>query len=261
MSEAFDKLVGVVKRLRAPDGCPWDRKQTLYSLKQNVIEEVFEFIDALDRRDVENIKEELGDMLLHVIFHSIIAEEDGLFTLDDVINGIRDKLIRRHPHVFGNVKVNSVDEVLKNWESIKSSEHPEKRRHYLDDVPASLPPIERALKLQKKARKVGFDWSSADECFDKVMEEVGELKEALKKKDRKRIEHELGDLMFAIVNLSRFVDVDPSEALRMASLRFKRRFDCVEDRLKEMGKGLEDATLEEMERQWQRCKETAGVQD
>ncbi len=255
MSEKFDRLVEIVKRLRAPGGCPWDRKQTLYSLKQNVIEEVFELIDALDREDIENIKEELGDMLLHVVFHSVIAEEDKLFSLDDVIDSISQKLIRRHPHVFGNVKVNGVDEVLRNWEAIKSEERKEKKKHYLDDVPASLPPIERALKLQKKAKKVGFDWNNKEECLKKVEEEFGELKKAIKSERKERIEHEIGDLMFAIINLSRFVDVDPSEALRKASLRFKERFDCVEDTLKLSGRNLESAILDQMENAWQSCKE------
>ncbi len=254
MSEKFDRLVNIVKRLRAPNGCPWDRKQTLYSLKQNVIEEVFEFIDALDRKDIDNIKEELGDMLLHVVFHSVIAEEDNLFTIDDVLDGISDKLIRRHPHVFGNIKVNGVDEVLKNWDEIKAKEKKEKPKHYLSDVPRGLPPIERAYKLQKKAAKVGFDWKNAEECFGKVKEEFNELVEAQESKNKEHIKHEIGDMIFALINFARLSDIDPSEALREASLRFEKRFDCVEDKLNEKGKTLKESNLDEMEQLWQVCK-------
>ncbi len=254
MSEKFDRLVNIVKRLRAPNGCPWDRKQTLYSLKQNVIEEVFELIDALDRKDIENIKEELGDMLLHVVFHSIIAEEDNLFSINDVLDGISDKLIRRHPHVFGNVRVKDVDEVLKNWDEIKANEKKEKPKYYLSDVPRGLPPIEKAYKLQKKASKVGFDWEGVDECLEKVKEEFNELLEAHENKNREEIKHEIGDMFCALINYSRLSNIDPSEALREASLRFEERFNCVEEKLKEKGKTLTESNLNEMEQLWQACK-------
>ncbi len=254
MSDSFDRLVGIIKKLRAPGGCPWDRKQTLYSLKQNVIEEVFEFIDALDRKDIDNIKEELGDMLLHIVFHSAIAEEEELFSLNDVINGVSDKLIRRHPHVFGNVHINGVDEVLKNWDEIKQKEKHTKKEHYLDDVPKALPSMERALKLQQKAKKVGFDWSNKDECFKKVEEEFYELKEALDSNNKNSIKHEIGDLIFAVINLSRFVDINPSEALRKTSLRFEKRFNCIEDTLKKEHKTLQDTDIDKMEKIWQECK-------
>ncbi len=254
MTNEFDRLVDIIKRLRAPNGCPWDRKQTLYSLKQNVIEEVFEFIDALDRKDIENIKEELGDMLLHVVFHAVIAQEEGLFSLNDVISCISEKLIRRHPHVFGDAEVDSVDEVLKNWDEIKKTEKHNKKEHYLDDVPKALPPIERAYKLQKKASKVGFDFNDADECFVKAEEEFDELKDALKTQDKNKIEHEMGDLLFSIINLSRFVDINPSESLRKASLRFENRFNCMEDKLKSSSVELEDANLKTMDEFWDECK-------
>ena len=254
MSEKFDRLVNIVKRLRSPNGCPWDRKQTLYSLKQNVIEEVFELIDALDRKDIENIKEELGDMLLHVVFHSIIAEEEKLFTLNDVIETISEKLIRRHPHVFGNTKVKDVEEVLKNWENIKAKEKNNQKRAILDSVPRSLPPIERALKLQKEASKVGFDWQNPDECFEKVKEEFTELENARKTGDTTKIKHEIGDTMFALINYARLKGIDPSEALREASLRFENRFNCVEQKLREKNKSPASSSLEEMEFLWQLCK-------
>jgi len=254
MSEKFDRLVNIVKRLRSPNGCPWDRKQTLYSLKQNVIEEVFEFIDALDRKDTENIKEELGDMLLHVVFHSIIAEEEKLFTLNDVLETISEKLIRRHPHVFGNTKVKDVEEVLKNWDKIKSKEKNSKKDSILGSVPRSLPPIERALKLQKEASKVGFDWKSPEDCFEKVKEEFQELESAQKTGEISKIKHEIGDTMFALINYARLKGIDPSEALREASLRFENRFSCVERKLKEKNKTPSSSTLEEMESLWELCK-------
>ncbi len=254
MSKEFDRLVDIVKRLRAPDGCPWDRKQTLYSLKQNVIEEVFELIDALDRKDIDNIKEELGDMLLHVVFHALIAEEDGLFSLDDVVKGISDKLIRRHPHVFGDVKVNGVDDVLKNWEEIKKTEKKHQDKHYLDSVPKSLPPIERAYKIQKKASRVGFDWDSADSCFEKVEEEFKELKDSVSKKDKEKIEEEVGDLFFSLINFSRLSKIDASEALRKASLKFEKRFNCIEDFVKKENLTLEDVSLDRMDKLWDKCK-------
>jgi tetrapyrrole methylase family protein/MazG family protein len=228
MSYEFDRLVDIVKKLRAPGGCPWDRKQTLYSLRQNVIEEVFEFIDALDRRDVENIKEELGDMLLHIVFHSEIAEEEGLFSIDDMINDICEKLIRRHPHVFGNVNVSGVDEVLKNWDEIKLKEKKDKSTHPLDNVPNSLPPIERAYKLQQKAKKTGFDWSSKEECFKEAKEKFDGLKDTESGKNKEELEHKIGDLMFALVGYARLSGIDPSRALNLVNIRFKHRFDCVE---------------------------------
>ncbi|WP_025209589.1 nucleoside triphosphate pyrophosphohydrolase [Hippea sp. KM1] len=254
MSEAFDRLVETIKRLRAPDGCPWDRKQTLYSLKQNVIEEVFEFIDALDRKDIENIKEELGDMLLHVIFHAIVAEEDGLFSLDDVINGINEKLIRRHPHVFGDLKVDDADEVLRNWEKIKLSEKKDKPQHLLDNIPRGLPPIEKAYKIQKKVSKVGFDFDSSNDAFCKVEEEFLELKKAIEEGSENQKKEEIGDLIFALINFARLEGINASESLRMANLRFEERFSCVEDRLKSMGLSLEEADLETMDRLWEECK-------
>ncbi len=254
MSDEFNRLVEIIKKLRAPGGCPWDREQTLYSLKQNVIEEVFEFIDALDRKDTDNIKEELGDMLLHVIFHSVIAEENNLFGLDDVIRGISEKLIRRHPHVFRDVKVNGVNDVLANWDKIKKKEKHKEQKHYLDNVPRALPSVERALKLQQMAKKVGFDWDNKDECFKKVKEEFEELEEALSSANKENIEHEIGDLMFALINLSRFVDINPAEALRKTSLRFESRFGCIEDKLKTENKTFEESDLEDLEKKWQECK-------
>ncbi|WP_035586921.1 nucleoside triphosphate pyrophosphohydrolase [Hippea jasoniae] len=250
----FDRLVDIVKTLRSENGCPWDRKQTLYSLKQNVVEEVYEFIDALDRKDIENIKEELGDMLLHVVFHSIIAQQDNLFSLEDVIKGINEKLIRRHPHVFGNVKVNGVDEVLKNWDEIKQKEKKTEDQSILDTIPKALPPIEKALKIQKKAAKVGFDFKDSSECFEKVEEEFEELKEAIDSNSKDELRHEIGDMFFALINFSRLSGIDPSEALRFANNRFEQRFRCMEQKAKLKGVELKDLSIQQQEELYQSCK-------
>ncbi|KAA0258491.1 nucleoside triphosphate pyrophosphohydrolase [Deferribacter autotrophicus] len=254
MEKKFRNLVNIIKKLRAPDGCPWDREQNLYSLKDYVIEEVFEFIDALDRKDINNIKEELGDILLHVLFHSIIAEEEGLFTLNEVIDTISEKLIRRHPHVFGDIKVKSTDEVLINWEKIKAEEKKKGKRSILDDIPAKMPSIQRSYKLQERAKKVGFDWQSSDECMMKVHEEFNELQDAIKTGNLNDIEHEFGDLLFALINLSRFLNVNADEALRKANNRFVDRFKHIENRLAEKGLSPEDATLDELEQLWKEAK-------
>ncbi|MGA1847362.1 nucleoside triphosphate pyrophosphohydrolase [Deferribacter abyssi] len=254
MEKKFRNLVNIIKKLRAPDGCPWDREQNLYSLKDYIIEEVFEFIDALDRKDITNIIEELGDILLHVLFHSIIAEEEGLFTLNEVIDTISEKLIRRHPHVFGDIKVKSTDEVMINWEKIKAEEKKKGKRSILDDIPAKMPSIQRSYKLQERAKKVGFDWQSSDECMMKVHEEFNELQDAIKTGNLNDIEHEFGDLLFALINLSRFLNVNADEALRKANNRFVDRFKHIENRLAEKGLSPEDATLDELEQLWKEAK-------
>lgn len=254
MEKNFRNLVNIVKKLRSPDGCPWDREQNLYSLKDYVIEETFELIDALDRQDIENIKEELGDLLLHVLFHSLIAEEENLFTLNDVIKTISDKLIRRHPHVFGDIKVNNSEEVMINWEKIKKEEKNTKSKSILDDIPSKLPSILRSYKLQEKARKVGFDWQNSDECMQKVDEEYNELKEAIKTGDLQEIEHEIGDLIFALINLSRFLNINADEALRKANNRFIERFKFIEKKLAERGLKPEDVSLKELDELWDIAK-------
>ncbi|MGA1861765.1 nucleoside triphosphate pyrophosphohydrolase [Deferribacter thermophilus] len=254
MEKRFRNLVNIVKKLRAPDGCPWDREQNLYSLKDYVIEETFELIDALDRKDIENIKEELGDLLLHILFHSIIAEEENLFTLNDVIQTISEKLIRRHPHVFGNQTVNSSKEVMVNWEKIKKDEKKNKNESIFDGIPSKLPSIIKSYKLQERAKKVGFDWQNSEECMLKVEEEYNELKEAIKTGDISDIEHELGDLIFALINLSRFLNINADEALRKANNRFVERFRYIENRLSAKGLKPENVTLEELEKLWGESK-------
>lgn len=253
MEKKFRKLVNIVKKLRSPDGCPWDRAQTLYSLRDQLIEETFELVDAIDNKDTENIKEELGDLLLHVIMHSVIASEENLFSLNDVIENISEKLIRRHPHVFGSMKTASVNDVLINWEKIKSEE--KKGRHsILDGIPKGLPSIQKAYKLQEKAKKVGFDWESSEDCLKKVEEEFEEFKEAVKNKTTAEIEEEMGDLLFSILNFSRFLNINVDNALQKTNEKFKIRFQFIENELSKNGISFDEASIELLEEYWQKSK-------
>lgn len=253
MDKKFNKLVKIVEKLRAPDGCPWDKEQTLYSLRDHLIEETFELIEALDNKDIENIKEELGDLLLHVIMHSVIAAEENLFTLNDVIDAISEKLIRRHPHVFGRNGVSSVEEVLVNWENIKKDEKKD-RRSILDGIPKALPSLQKAYKLQEKAKKVGFDWENAEDCTKKVEEEFLELKEAIKYKSFDEIESEFGDVMFSLINLSRFSNINADKALQKTNEKFKKRFQYIENELSKTGLSFQDVSIEFLEELWQKSK-------
>ncbi|MDK2792026.1 MAG: tetrapyrrole methylase family protein / MazG family protein [Deferribacteres bacterium] len=255
MEKEFSRLVKIIEKLRAPDGCPWDREQTLFSLRDQLIEETFELVEAIDNKDIENIREELGDLLLHVIMHSVIAAEDNLFTLTDVMKTISEKLIRRHPHVFGGEKTDSVDDVLVNWEKIKSKEKKD-RKYILDGIPKGLPSIQKAYKLQEKARKVGFDWESGEDCLRKVEEEFTEFKQAIKLKDVNEIEEEMGDLLFSILNLSRFLNINADNALQKTNEKFKSRFRFIEDELAKNGISFEEASIELLERYWQKAKNT-----
>ncbi|MBZ4642839.1 MAG: MazG family protein [Deferribacteraceae bacterium] len=255
MEKEFNKLVKIIEKLRAPDGCPWDREQTLYSLRDQLIEETFELVEAIDNKDIENIKEELGDLLLHVIMHSVIAAEDNLFTLTDVMKTIFEKLIRRHPHVFGGEKTDSVDDVLVNWEKIKSKEKKD-RKYILDGIPKGLPSIQKAYKLQEKAKKVGFDWENSEDCLKKVEEEFEEFKDAIKHKSPDEIEEEMGDLLFSILNLSRFLNINADSALQKTNEKFKSRFRFIEDELAKNGISFEEASIELLERYWQKAKNT-----
>ncbi len=254
IERSFKELVEVIERLRSPEGCPWDREQNLYSLKANIIEEVYELVDALDAKDVENIKEELGDLLLHVIFHSIIAEEEGLFTLHEVIDNIKKKLINRHPHVFGEVKVKDSNEVLKNWEKIKRTEK-YNRDSILDSIPKSLPSIEKALKLQKKAKTFGFDFESLDDALNKVEEELKELKCSIKAESKELITEELGDLLFSIINVARLLNVNPDESLRETNQKFIKRIKFIEKNLTSSNKLIENCSLDELNELWEKSKE------
>lgn len=249
MSENFDRFYEIVKKLRVE--CPWDKKQTMDTLKSATLEETYEVIESIDEKNYEELKKELGDLLLHVLFYSSIAEDEKLFTINDVISSITEKLIRRHPHVFGDTKVNGSEEVKVNWEKIKLQEG---RESVIAGVPKHLPSLQRAERLQDKASKVGFDWNNADDVWKKVVEELEEFKEAGKKQDREEMENEFGDLLFSLVNYSRFIKINPENALRRTNEKFIKRFSYVEARLKENGKSAYDSNLEEMDKYWEESK-------
>ncbi len=250
----FDRLVELMRRLRAPGGCPWDAEQTHESLKRYLIEEAYEVIEAIDKNDPEHLKEELGDLLLQPVFHAAIAEEAGSFTIDEVLETINEKLIRRHPHVFGEELVKTAEEQVANWERIKKGEKGEERKSALAGIPPHMPALMKAQKITEKAARVGFDWEHVDQVFAKVQEELHELEEAMVAGDQMRTEAELGDLLFAIVNLGRFLSVNPEEALGKTISRFTQRFAHIEETLKSGGREMKDASLEEMELLWEEAK-------
>ena len=251
MSYTYEEFVDIVRRLRRE--CPWDRDQTHDSIRQNLIEEAYEVVEAIDNGDMDELKKELGDLLLHVVFHSAIAEESGEFTLDEVVSLITEKLIRRHPHVFGDTVVNGQDEVIRNWERIKLDEG---RESVLDGIPSALPALVRALRLQQKASKVGFDWEKKEDCWKKVEEELQEFKSAAKQNNNdKETTNELGDLLFSIVNYARFLNINPEDALRKTNEKFLKRFQIIEKKLKEQGKDINETSLEEMDSIWDKSKE------
>lgn len=268
MSKALDELISVMATLRAPGGCPWDREQTYASLAQYLLEEAYETFDAIQETDqtgdVTNLKEELGDLLLQVIFHSTIAKEKGDFTIDDVAGGITQKLVLRHPHVFGDTKLEHAKDVLDNWDELKANERKASGKKekikdsILDEVPVHFPGLLEALKLTKRAAKVGFDWRNTDEIFHKLDEEVTELKSALEGRDPGEVAEEIGDLLFVIVNLARRLDVEPETALKTTNRKFRRRFKFIEQQLKENGRTLEDSSLEEMDALWNESKSRAS---
>ena len=249
--EAYADFVAIVKQLRRD--CPWDREQTHDSVKHLLIEEAYETVEAIDAQDWDELKRELGDLLLHVIFHSVIAEKDGRFTLGDVIEAETEKLVRRHPHVFGEVTVDGVDEVLTNWEQIKMTEG--KKTSVLEGVPGRLPALLRAYRVQEKAAGVGFDFPERDGAWEKVEEEIREyrsLVEAGASADEK--EEEFGDMLFALVNYARFTGVNPENALRRTNEKFGRRFRYIERRLAERSQSMTDVDLAEMDRYWDEAK-------
>jgi MazG family protein len=245
----FDELLNVMKRLRSE--CPWDREQTNDSIKAHTIEEAYEVVEAIDHGNDEDLRGELGDLLLHVVFHAQIAADGGRFTIDDVLQAIIDKLVRRHPHIFGDVEVNGSADVMKNWEQIKMEEG---RESVIDGVPAMLPALLRAWRMQDKASKIGFDWEKPDEVMHKVREELEELHAATEARDLDAMESEVGDVLFSIVNYCRFIGVNPENALRRTIQKFDRRFRHVERRLREEGRLPSDATLDEMDVFWDEAK-------
>jgi ATP diphosphatase len=263
----IERLHDIMTRLRDPEkGCPWDREQTLESLKPCLLEETHELLAAMDRpEDKANYVEELGDVLLQVMFQCVMAEQEGRFSFDDVANAISDKLVHRHPHVFGNVDAKDSATVLRNWEQIKQMEHRKESRHSaLDGVPAALPGLLKAQRTQEKAARVGFDWKDAKGPMDKIEEELGELKaeiasrKSAKPADSVRVKEELGDLVFAVCNLARHLGVDAESAVELTTSRFSRRFRAVEQGAKESGRALRDMTLGEMDALWEEAKRKEG---
>ncbi|TKH03183.1 nucleoside triphosphate pyrophosphohydrolase [Peribacillus simplex] len=255
----FSKLRQVIAELRGPDGCPWDKKQTHESLKKYLIEEAYELIDSIDEEDDEGMVGELGDVLLQVMLHSQIGEDEGMFTIDDVIEGITAKMIRRHPHVFGDVEVNGEEDVLVNWQKIKENEKGSETKapkSILDGIEKSLPNLLRAEEYQKRAAKVGFDWDEVSEAWKKVREEVQEFEAEIlsPNRDVERIKSELGDLFFALVNISRYYDIQAEEAVYKANQKFHRRFTYIEECIQRADKKFEDYTLEELDSYWDEAK-------
>ena len=253
MDRKLSDLAAIMDRLRDEDGCPWDREQTHESLKNYLIEEAYEVIEAIETGDDAVLKEELGDLLFQVIFHARLAKEKGQFTIEDVITEISEKMIRRHPHVFGSDNVKSSAKVLEKWEQIKQKE--KNRESILDGVPVSMPTLIRAKRLQERAARVGFDWPKTEDCWKKVEEEWGELQQARKNNDRDNMEEEMGDLIIALVNLGRFIDVDADGALKKSINKFIRRFGAIEKQFAADGKDITTATLDEMEEIWVRERE------
>lgn len=253
-TENFEGLVAIMRRLRGPGGCPWDAEQTHESLTRYLLEETYEVIEAIETGSQEDLKEELGDLLLQPVFHAAIAEESGSFTMSDVIATICEKLVRRHPHVFGDMKIADSSAQVENWEQIKKSEKGEERRSAIAGVPPHLPALLKAQKITEKAARVGFDWEHVDQVMAKVMEELHEFEEAMGTGDNDRMEAELGDLLFAIVNLGRFLSINPEEALRKTISRFQKRFEYVEEGLHARGKQMKSTTLEEMDILWEEAK-------
>ena len=256
LNEQLNILIKTFKELRNPEsGCPWDREQTFKSIASCSIEEAYEVADAIEREDFDSLKSELGDLLFQVIFHAEMASEKEIFDLEDVIFELNDKLTRRHPHVFEDGSVSSAQDSLKIWEDIKAQERKEKKQDSLmDDVPVNLPSLSRAKKLQKRAARVGFDWQNSDRVFDKIDEEILELKNEKATEDKERISEEIGDIFFTLVNLTRHYDLDPEDIIRKANLKFEMRFRKMEQLAEQMNERLEDMTLEQLEIMWQKIK-------
>lgn len=254
--EALERLVGVIRKLRGPGGCPWDQEQTLDSLKAGLIEEAYEVIDAIESGDCSNLEEELGDLLLQIVFQSQICEEDGHFEFSDVATAIADKLERRHPHVFGDVQVSGTDEVLENWDAIKKAEKQEgdQPASIVSGIPRHLPALQKAHQIQKRAARAGFDWNHINDVLDKLHEEIAEVKEAINRDHEEDIRNELGDLLFSVVNVSRFLGHNPEELLNHNIKKFVRRFQIVEEKVHAAGKEFKEFTLDELDLFWEQAK-------
>jgi MazG family protein len=255
--DKFQELVGLMARLRAPGGCPWDREQTFDSIKPYTLEETYEVLDAIDRRDWKGLAEELGDFMLQAVFHAQMAGEQGLFSIGDALDAINSKLIRRHPHVFGERSADSAADVLRIWGEAKAAEKAEKGTvgaGLLASVPRTMPALVEAQQIASRAARAGFDWENPDQVLEKLHEELAEFDQARRNASQPELEDELGDLLFVLVNLARFVKVDPEQALRRTNAKFRERFGYIERKLAERGRKLEDSNIGEMEALWQEAK-------
>jgi MazG family protein len=260
----FEKLVQIMATLRGPQGCPWDKQQDRNTLKPMLVEETYEVLEAIDNKDPEGLAEELGDLLLHVVFQAHIGKEEGTFDIDSVLDRICDKLVRRHPHVFGEDTASSAEEVIRNWEAIKAREKAEKlpqrgpeQRSLLEGIPAQLPALHEAHQISSRVARVGFDWPAIEGVFDKLEEEIRELREAMTEPEgprQARLEDEVGDILFVIVNLARLLKIDSESALKRANRKFKRRFQHMEAQLAQGGRKIEETSPGEMENLWQQAK-------
>jgi tetrapyrrole methylase family protein / MazG family protein len=251
---SFEELVNLMKTLRGPGGCPWDREQTYESLKPFIIEEAYEVVDAIDTKDRGALVEELGDLLLQAVFVAELGREEGAFEIGDAIGAIHDKLVRRHPHVFGEVRADDAEAVIVNWEKLKRDERKEENKGILSGIPQSMPALLKASRLTEKAARIGFDWRRTEDVLEKLDEELAELREAIAGGDANEIHDELGDLLFTIANIARKLKVSPEEALQSTNRKFMRRFESMEQTLRERGQSLDGLTLEEMDALWDEAK-------
>ena len=254
MNEPLKKLMDIVATLRGPNGCPWDKEQTYKDINPYLLEEAHEIVEAIDKNDFQGLKEELGDLLVHILFHCQMATEDGKFDIAEVMQNASDKLIRRHPHVFGDDKASTIQEVLVNWEKIKQEENKHKRESILEGIPKTIPALIKALRLGEKSSRVGFDWPDRNGIMLKLNEELEELKEALQAKDPANIEREYGDLLFTMANLGRFLKLDPESSLRKASDTFTTRFQWIEKKAKQNGETLQNLTPKKWDELWNEAK-------
>jgi MazG family protein len=255
--QKFQKLVEIMAKLRSPEGCPWDREQTFDTIKKYTLEETYEVLDAIDRREWADLAEELGDFMLQAVFYAQMASEQKLFAITDALEAINQKLVRRHPHVFGEESAANPDDVLRIWGKEKAKEKEAKGQSgqsILAGVPRAMPALVEASEIASRAAKVGFDWENPDQVLDKLHEELAEIDEARRNGGQDEIEGEIGDLLFVVVNLARFFKVDPEQALRGSNAKFRKRFGHIERRLAEQGKSLEQASIDEMETLWQEAK-------
>lgn len=259
MSEQIDRLIDIVSKLRSPDGCPWDREQTHQSILSCFLDELYEFFETVEQKDYEHMREELGDLLLQIALHAQMANEQNKFDINDVARDISDKLIRRHPHVFGSVEVSSTNEVINNWEKIKKAEKGKEHRKYIvDDIPEALPALFRAEKVQRRVARVGFDWNDSAAAFDKVEEEIKEFRDALVSDKHEHAFEELGDIIFALVNVARHHNISAEDAVRNTTRKFIRRFKYIEDKFRECGLDIHNSTLQQMDIYWEESKKFVG---